>query len=455
VPPNILIVRFSAIGDLLLITPLLRALRRRHPDARITLVTRASLAPLFAHNPRLTEVIGWTPGESLRALGRRLRGAGFTHRLDLHGSLRSRTLRWHIGGRWTSYPKQRTARALLIRTKRNLYRDRRPVAERYFDAALDLDVRPDEGSLELFLPRPALEAADAFLRTAAIGSSRQLIALAPGAAHFTKRWPAHHWIALTRRLVEQGNDVVVLGGPADREIAAQVAAAGGAGAVSAAGAFDLLGSGALLKRARALVSGDTGVMHLATAIGTPVVALFGPTVEAFGFFPYHAKAAVLQIDLPCRPCLSADPSPLPAGPPARRRPGGAAEAAEMTTSTGASGALIRVMGDMPRGPKREGAFALWLTVRVAEDMLLTPPQPERAVKRRVQALEQRLSSLTLPAPLRRALTAAIGGLREPGRDRAAQVLHQLTAPVREVLGGDASEVIARAARAAAVRAREE
>lgn len=59
---------------------------------------------------------------------------------------------------------------------------------------------------------------------------------------------------------------------------------------------------ALLKRARALISGDTGAMHLATAVGTPVVALFGPTVEAFGFFPYHAKATVLQRDLACRPC---------------------------------------------------------------------------------------------------------------------------------------------------------
>jgi len=70
----------------------------------------------------------------------------------------------------------------------------------------------------------------------------------------------------------------------------------------AAGDFDLPGSGALIKRSRALVAGDTGLMHLATAVGTPVVALFGPTVERFGFFPYHAKSVVVQRDLPCRPC---------------------------------------------------------------------------------------------------------------------------------------------------------
>jgi heptosyltransferase-2 len=109
-------------------------------------------------------------------------------------------------------------------------------------------------------------------------------------------------MALVRRLVEAGNDVLVLGGPQDLAIGEAVAAAGGESAATAAGAFDLPGSAALLKRTRALVSGDTGLMHLATAVETPVIALFGPTVEQFGFFPYRAKSAVLQRELSCRPC---------------------------------------------------------------------------------------------------------------------------------------------------------
>lgn len=301
-PPNILLVRFSAIGDILLLTPLLRALRRKHPDARLTVVTRTGFAPLLDRNPRISQVIGWDPLTSLPELGRRLRDLGFTHRLDLHDSLRSRMLRWHAGGRWTTYPKHRLARAALIHTHRDRYRDRRPVAERYFDAAAGLEVTPDGGSLEMFLSRADLEAAEGFLAARGLGRSRQLVAIAPGAAHFTKRWPPHHWIALVRRLVEAGNDVVALGGPQDLAIGEAVAAAGGEFAASAAGAFDLPGSAALLKRARALISGDTGLMHLATAVETPVIALFGPTVEQFGFFPYRAKSAVLQRELSCRPC---------------------------------------------------------------------------------------------------------------------------------------------------------
>lgn len=301
-PPNILLVRFSAIGDILLLTPLVRALRRKHPDARLTVVTRTGFAPLLERNPRISEVIGWDPLTSLPDLGRRLRDLDFTHRLDLHDSVRSRLLRWHAGGPWTTYPKHRLARAALIHTHRDLYRDRRHVAERYFDAARGLEVTPDGGSLEMFLSRSDLEAAEGFLAARRLGQSRQLIAVAPGAAHFTKRWPTHHWIALVRRLVEAGNDVIVLGGPQDLAIGEAVAAAGGEFAATAAGAFDLPGSAALLKRTRALVSGDTGLMHLATAVETPVIALFGPTVEQFGFFPYRAKSAVLQRELSCRPC---------------------------------------------------------------------------------------------------------------------------------------------------------
>jgi lipopolysaccharide heptosyltransferase II len=304
VPPNILLVRFSAIGDILLMTPLLRALRQRHPDARISVLTKTAFAPLLAHNPRVTEVIGWNPADSISSLAKVLKGRGFSHQLDLHRSLRSRALRLAMGGTWSTYPKHRAARTVLIHTRRDIYRDRRHVAERYFDAARDLDVRPDDGSLEMFLSRPVLARAEEFLGQRGIGASRQLIGLAPGAAHFTKRWPEHHWTALVRRLIEHGNDVLVLGGPEDAALGERVALAGGDRALSAAGAFDLEGSGALMKRARALVSGDTGAMHMATAVGTPVLALFGPTVEAFGFYPYHAKAAVLARDLSCRPCSS-------------------------------------------------------------------------------------------------------------------------------------------------------
>lgn len=114
-------------------------------------------------------------------------------------------------------------------------------------------------------------------------------------------------------------------------------------------------------------------------------------------------------------------------------------------------ALVKLMGEAPRGPRREGLFALWLTLRVVEDLLLQPAQPERAVKRRVAALERRLSSMSLPGQLRRALVSSLASLAEPSRGQAAAVLNQLAAPTKDALGAEAAETITRAARAASQR----
>ena len=114
----------------------------------------------------------------------------------------------------------------------------------------------------------------------------------------------------------------------------------------------------------------------------------------------------------------------------------------------AATALLMLLPQTGRGPKRGGIFALWLTVRVAQDLLEDPPPGERAHRRRVQALEQRLTSLTMPQPLRRALVAALNQLRDLRPETAAQVLSQLVAPARETSGAEAGEALALAARRA-------
>ncbi|HEY3011857.1 MAG TPA: lipopolysaccharide heptosyltransferase II [Gemmatimonadales bacterium] len=302
--PNVLAVRFSSIGDVLLTTPLLRAIRHRHPASRITVLTKEALVPLLSQNPHLSRVIGMERKHSLTRVASELRGGRYTHLLDLHDSVRSRMLRTLVPGRWTTYPKHRVARALLIYTKRNRYRDTRPVAERYFTAARDLDVVPDGEPPELFLAPEAKRKATDWLRTANLAQDRPMIAIAPGAAHATKRWPLPHWRNLVDRIVAGGFDIAVVGSDDDAALGTALAEGARGRVASAAGVFGLQGTGAVLQRAAALVSGDTGVMHMATAVRTPVVALFGPTVRAFGFFPYTAGADVVELALPCRPCSS-------------------------------------------------------------------------------------------------------------------------------------------------------
>jgi heptosyltransferase-2 len=311
----VLLVRFSSIGDILLTTPLVRALARRHPEAKLVYVTKRAMAPLVADNPHLTDVVTLEPGEPMRHLARRLRALAPTHGLDLHGSVRSASLRLLVRCRWSGYRKRKLARALLIGTKLDAYRRRAPgpVAERYFEAARRLDTQPDGGPPEFCLGPGATDRAGRWLAERGLAEAR-LAALAPGAAHATKRWPVAHWSALAERLGTAGYRPIVVGGPEDRGLAQQLVAEGGGNSVaSAAGEFSLQETGALLARARVVVSGDTGVMHMATGVGTPVVALFGPTVAQFGFFPYRAPAAVLERGLDCRPCSATGTAACPLG----------------------------------------------------------------------------------------------------------------------------------------------
>ena len=292
-----LLVRFSSIGDVLLTTPLVRALRVRHPDARLVFVTKQAMAPLVSANPHLSEIVALEPGEPVRALARRLAALHPTRGLDLHGSLRSAALRFLVPCSWRGYAKRRVVRGLLVSTKINAYGRSVPVAERYFEAARGLSVRPDGGPPEFFLDAAARERANRWLGEHGL-TGRPLAVLAPGAAHFTKRWPPERWVALAQRLRADGYAAAVVGGEDDRRAAQPLAPY----AEIATGDLSLQETGALLARAHILVSGDTGVMHMATGVGTPVVALFGPTVEQFGFFPYSSRSAVLQRSLDCRPC---------------------------------------------------------------------------------------------------------------------------------------------------------
>lgn len=307
---RILCVRFSSIGDVLLTTPLVRALHRRHPDAELYFVTKQAMAPLVVENPHLTQVVELRPKERLTNFAGRLRALRPTHCLDLHGSLRSAALRWLVPCRWSGYSKRKLARTTLIATKINVYGKPVPVPERYFEAAraAGLDVVPDGGPPEFFLAPAARAHMTHWLAEVGLAAKRFAV-IAPGAAHATKRWPTRHWQGLVARLKELGYGVVAVGGPDDRELVNAL----NDSVINVAGEFTLQETGACLARASVAVSGDTGVMHMATAVGARVVALFGPTVEPFGFYPYSKHAAVLEQDLSCRPCSAMGTERCPLG----------------------------------------------------------------------------------------------------------------------------------------------
>ena len=150
-------------------------------------------------------------------------------------------------------------------------------------------------------------AADAWLRERGVGDG--FVALAPGSIWGTKRWPGYAELAAAIDA-----PVVVIGGREDAELAESVAAAARGRGHNAAGVLGLRGSAALISRAAVLVTNDSAPLHLATAVGTPVVAVFGPTVPAFGFGPRGTRDVVVEHpSLACRPCSAHGPEVCPLG----------------------------------------------------------------------------------------------------------------------------------------------
>jgi hypothetical protein len=124
----------------------------------------------------------------------------------------------------------------------------------------------------------------------------------------------------------------------------------------------------------------------------------------------------------------------------------------MTGWTAGTREMVRQLAETARGPRRAGYYAVWLVLRVAEDEMESPPLPERGSRRRLAALERRLSSLTMSAPVRRALSSALHRLKEGGPEAAAAALQSLVAPVRESLSPDAAEALQQAVRSGRSRA---
>jgi len=320
-PQKILIIRLSSIGDILLATPLLRALREEFPAVRLDFVVKADFAEVLRHHPAIDKLYeldskgGWP---ALKALGCRLRDERYEAIFDIHKNFRSRYLtRAARPQRVFRHGKHVFRRWLLVNTKINLLRNAPPIFQRYLDAAAPLgltEAQPlaDGRWLELFWREQDEQLAEEALRAQRWQPDQPLIGLAPGAGYFTKRWPAEYFGELAADLIRQGHQVVILGGRQDVDLAKKIEEIVEPALprdtrelplLNLAGAVSLLGSAAVIKRCRLVVANDSGLMHVAEAAGTPLVAIFGSTTRELGFFPQLQTSRVMENSaLPCRPC---------------------------------------------------------------------------------------------------------------------------------------------------------
>jgi lipopolysaccharide heptosyltransferase II len=308
-PSNILIIRFSSIGDIVLASPVIRFLRGRFPDARIDFLTKKKYAELARWNGALTDVILFDEGtDDLKAMRRRISEMRYDLIVDLHNSLRSIYLRTFNGaGKVKVFRKHALKRFLLVRFKKNLFKEVRPVVERYADTVRmygDPDLRTD-----FPLPDDLVQTATGLLYSGKFSSKDRLVGFAPTAMHFTKRWPMDRFVRLGVALAAAEKvKIVLFGSQEEAEYCADIAQMINSGAsshcaVSFAGKLSLAETAAAAGLCSLVVSNDTGLMHIAEARGVPVVAVFGSSVREFGFYPLGAKSVVVEAaGLECRPC---------------------------------------------------------------------------------------------------------------------------------------------------------
>ncbi|MFZ5456393.1 MAG: lipopolysaccharide heptosyltransferase II [Pseudomonadota bacterium] len=310
---RILIVRTSAIGDVVFASPLAAALRRTYPDAHIAWLLEPGIAPLIADDPCLDAVITWPKAEwkalwragrqlelwrRVRAFRAQLRSHRFDTVLDLQGLLKSGLLAWLTGAPRRIGLGSKEGSRLLMTEVVERGGDAARISSEYLHLAQYLGLECGD-----FLPRLVMSdvvqtrAREVMARHGL--APRAFVACAPFTTRPQKHWFEDAWGILCARLIERGLTPVLLGGPADAEAAARIASTN-AGIVNLAGATRLPEAAAMIGEAALLVGVDTGLTHMGTAMNTPTVALFGSTC------PYTVtgrdNARVIWLGLECSPC---------------------------------------------------------------------------------------------------------------------------------------------------------
>jgi len=314
--PPVLLVRTNALGDVILATSAVARFRRHRPDTPLLFLTRAEWAPVLYGHPDIARVLVLAAGpgglEGAPSLARRLRGEGISGVIDLQGNLRSRLatllLRPPRAVRWRSRAMERRLAVRLPWLRRRSAGTGEPprVIDAYAEAVDRFANVADGGAA----PAPRVYLGEAELAWAGREMERfripaGAVGLCPGARRATKRWPVEYYAEVIDRLAARGQAVVPVflsSSTADLETEAHLRRAVRRPEAMRLVRQPLRRAAALMARCRTVVTNDSGMMHLAAAVGTPVVALFGPTVASFGFFPAGPGHRVLERELPCRPC---------------------------------------------------------------------------------------------------------------------------------------------------------
>jgi len=294
---KILVVRFSSIGDIVLTSPVVRALATQF-DTEVHFVTKKTFLPVIEHNPYVTKVHGFR--KEITEIIADLRTEKFDLIIDLHNNLRSWRLSLLLNVKTHRFPKLNIHKWLMVNWKVNIL-PQKHIVERYFEAVKMADVKYDNRGLDYFCGEEAMQSQLALSNQ--IGPAYNVFVV--GGAHFTKQIPTH---LLVEMIKKSPLPVVLLGGKNDVEKADKIEQELKKQVHNFTGKLQLNESAAIISQCHTVITADTGLMHIAAAYHRNIHSFWGNTIPEFGMTPFFADQnppthILHQVkDLPCRPC---------------------------------------------------------------------------------------------------------------------------------------------------------
>ena len=313
---KILIIRLSSIGDILLTTALIRQTRQTFPDAEIDFVVKKKFSELLRYNPNIDNLFEYDDSKntSLLKFVKQFNDRSYDYIFDLHNNFRSIYLRQKISTQKKFHiRKDKLAQTALVKFKWKRYVKLKSIPERYLDVGIQAGIQDDGKGLEIYWKEKVETRVIEHFQKMKIDMTCPAIGISPGAGYFTKQWPIEYFERLIGYINTGGSfNIIIIGGDNEIELGKQLNHI--PNVYNFTGKFNILESGVAISKLKGLISNDSGMMHMAAAVHTPVIAIFGSSVKEFGFFPYRAHGFVVENkDAKCRPCSHVGKETCPKG----------------------------------------------------------------------------------------------------------------------------------------------
>lgn len=295
---KILLIRFSSIGDLVLTTPIIRALNQQLEGSEIHFLTKKRFVGILENSPYLNKVHSFD--ENLSEVIPQLKQERFDLIIDLHKNLRSNLVKRKLMVKSISFEKLNLEKWLMVRLKINRL-PQKHIVDRYFDALKSLNIKNDLLGLDYFEGQENRE----IRSTLPEQFQKSYVVFALAGTYFTKKIPLEKWVEMAKC---SPLPILLLGGPTEKELGEKLMNEDLKQSVfNGCGSFNLNQSAALIRDAELVITGDTGLMHIAVAYKKKTISLWGNTIPEFGMYPYIPqypdRVTILENkDLKCRPC---------------------------------------------------------------------------------------------------------------------------------------------------------